>query len=99
MLTLLVTQSQDSTSQDELVPLLEVTDVYFLAGYYGLMEVLVDEIKRLTNGCSLHARAASPFGFFVDPLDRSKLVELPAAACSAQVHRPRRVRRSSVSSF
>ncbi|CAK9071454.1 Uncharacterized protein SCF082_LOCUS35365, partial [Durusdinium trenchii] len=29
-----------------------VTDVYFLAGYYGLMEVLVDEIKRLTtNGC------------------------------------------------
>ena len=30
----------------------EVTDVYFLAGYYGLMEVLVDEIKRLTtNGC------------------------------------------------
>ncbi|CAE7514413.1 unnamed protein product [Symbiodinium pilosum] len=29
-----------------------VTDVYFLAGYYGLMEVLVDEIKRLTNGCA-----------------------------------------------
>lgn len=26
-----------------------VTDVYFLAGYYGLMEVLVDEIKRLTT--------------------------------------------------
>mmetsp|Transcript_28080 Transcript_28080/g.51300 ORF Transcript_28080/g.51300 Transcript_28080/m.51300 type:complete len:782 (+) Transcript_28080:51-2396(+) len=24
-----------------------VTDVYFLAGYYGLMEVVVDEIKRL----------------------------------------------------
>ena len=33
----------------------EVTDVYFLAGYYGLMEVLVDEIKRLTSGCNLHA--------------------------------------------
>jgi len=29
-----------------------VTDVYFLAGYYGLMEVLVDEIKRLTDGCA-----------------------------------------------
>eukprot|EP00435_Cladocopium_sp_Y103_P036004 s809_g9.t1 len=29
-----------------------VTDVYFLAGYYGLMEVMVDEIKRLTNGCA-----------------------------------------------
>eukprot|EP00439_Symbiodinium_sp_Y106_P067565 s322_g11.t1 len=29
-----------------------VTDVYFLAGYYGLMEVLVDEIKRLTSGCA-----------------------------------------------
>eukprot|EP00440_Ansanella_granifera_P054980 gb/GFBE01059601.1/.p1 GENE.gb/GFBE01059601.1/~~gb/GFBE01059601.1/.p1 ORF type:complete len:632 (+),score=149.44 gb/GFBE01059601.1/:1-1896(+) len=29
-----------------------VTDVYFLAGYYGLMEVVVDEIKRLTNGCA-----------------------------------------------
>lgn len=28
----------------------KVTDVYFLAGYYGLMEVLVDEIKRLTDG-------------------------------------------------
>lgn len=27
-----------------------VTDIYFLAGYYGLMEVIVDEIKRLTNG-------------------------------------------------
>merc|ERR1719221_1313073 len=26
-----------------------VTDVYFLAGYYGLMEVVVDEIKRLTH--------------------------------------------------
>lgn len=25
-----------------------VTDVYFLAGYYGLMEVTVDEVKRLT---------------------------------------------------
>jgi len=25
-----------------------VTDVYFLAGYYGLMEVVVDEIKRLS---------------------------------------------------
>merc|ERR1712048_1312232 len=25
-----------------------VTDIYFLAGYYGLMEVVVDEIKRLT---------------------------------------------------
>ena len=31
--------------------MLQVTDVYFLAGYFGLMEVLVDEIKRLTNGC------------------------------------------------
>jgi len=29
-----------------------VTDVYFLAGYYGLMDVVVDEIKRLTNGCA-----------------------------------------------
>ncbi|CAJ1338539.1 unnamed protein product [Effrenium voratum] len=29
-----------------------VTDVYFLAGYYGIMEVLVDEIKRLTDGCA-----------------------------------------------
>jgi len=29
-----------------------VTDVYFLAGYYGLMEVVVDEIKRLTHGCA-----------------------------------------------
>ncbi|CAE8640506.1 unnamed protein product, partial [Polarella glacialis] len=28
-----------------------VTDVYFLAGYYGLMEVVVDEIKRLTHHC------------------------------------------------
>merc|ERR1719384_82440 len=27
-----------------------VTDIYFLAGYYGLMEVIVDEIKRLTPG-------------------------------------------------
>mmetsp|Transcript_61915 Transcript_61915/g.133155 ORF Transcript_61915/g.133155 Transcript_61915/m.133155 type:complete len:639 (-) Transcript_61915:88-2004(-) len=26
-----------------------VTDVYFLAGYYGLMEVVVDEIKRMTH--------------------------------------------------
>ena len=25
-----------------------VTDVYFLAGYFGLMEVVVDEIQRLT---------------------------------------------------
>lgn len=25
-----------------------VTDIYFLAGYYGLMECIVDEIKRLT---------------------------------------------------
>mmetsp|Transcript_102000 Transcript_102000/g.283872 ORF Transcript_102000/g.283872 Transcript_102000/m.283872 type:complete len:626 (-) Transcript_102000:191-2068(-) len=25
-----------------------VTDIYFLAGYYDLMEVLVDEVKRLT---------------------------------------------------
>ncbi len=32
---------------------LKVTEVYFLAGYYGLMEVLVDEIKRLTDGCHL----------------------------------------------
>lgn len=29
-----------------------VTDVYFLAGYYGLMEVVVDEIKRLSPGCA-----------------------------------------------
>merc|ERR1719188_214199 len=29
-----------------------VTDVYFLAGYYGLMEVVVDEIKRLTRQCA-----------------------------------------------
>lgn len=29
-----------------------VTDVYFLAGYYGLMEVVVDEIKRLTYQCA-----------------------------------------------
>eukprot|EP00933_Yihiella_yeosuensis_P058411 TRINITY_DN5887_c0_g5_i1.p1 TRINITY_DN5887_c0_g5~~TRINITY_DN5887_c0_g5_i1.p1 ORF type:complete len:627 (+),score=105.47 TRINITY_DN5887_c0_g5_i1:85-1965(+) len=29
-----------------------VTDVYFLAGYYGLMEVVVDEIKRLTHHCA-----------------------------------------------
>jgi len=29
-----------------------VTDVYFLAGYYGLMEVLVDEIKRLSPQCA-----------------------------------------------
>jgi len=29
-----------------------VTDVYFLAGYYGLMEVVVDEVKRLTRGCA-----------------------------------------------
>jgi hypothetical protein len=26
-----------------------VTDIYFLAGYYGLMEVVVDDIKRLTR--------------------------------------------------
>jgi len=26
-----------------------VTDVYFLAGYYGLMEVIVDEVKRLSH--------------------------------------------------
>mmetsp|Transcript_29692 Transcript_29692/g.67222 ORF Transcript_29692/g.67222 Transcript_29692/m.67222 type:complete len:627 (+) Transcript_29692:89-1969(+) len=26
-----------------------VTDVYFLAGYFGLMEVLVDEVKRLSH--------------------------------------------------
>jgi hypothetical protein len=25
-----------------------VTDIYFLAGYFGLMEVVVDEVKRLT---------------------------------------------------
>merc|ERR1712154_210772 len=29
-----------------------VTDVYFLAGYYGLMDVIVDEIKRITPGCA-----------------------------------------------
>mmetsp|Transcript_27829 Transcript_27829/g.78788 ORF Transcript_27829/g.78788 Transcript_27829/m.78788 type:complete len:674 (-) Transcript_27829:112-2133(-) len=29
-----------------------VTDVYFLAGYYGLMECVVDEIKRLTEGAA-----------------------------------------------
>lgn len=29
-----------------------VTDVYFLAGYYGLMEVVVDEIKRLSHHCA-----------------------------------------------
>merc|ERR1719471_185562 len=28
-----------------------VTDVYFLAGYYGLMEVVVDSIKRVTHHC------------------------------------------------
>merc|ERR1712087_657334 len=27
-----------------------VTDIYFLAGYYGLMEVVEDEIHRLTPG-------------------------------------------------
>jgi len=27
-----------------------VTDVYFLAGYYGLMEVIVDGVKRLSKG-------------------------------------------------
>merc|ERR1719221_840653 len=26
-----------------------VTDIYFLAGYYGLMEVVVDQVKRLTH--------------------------------------------------
>mmetsp|Transcript_34393 Transcript_34393/g.79874 ORF Transcript_34393/g.79874 Transcript_34393/m.79874 type:complete len:625 (-) Transcript_34393:137-2011(-) len=29
-----------------------VTDVYFLAGYYGLMEVMVDEIKRCSHHCA-----------------------------------------------
>merc|ERR1719353_2252181 len=29
-----------------------VTDIYFLAGYYGLMEVIVDEIKRLSRHCA-----------------------------------------------
>mmetsp|Transcript_25192 Transcript_25192/g.63972 ORF Transcript_25192/g.63972 Transcript_25192/m.63972 type:complete len:626 (-) Transcript_25192:73-1950(-) len=29
-----------------------VTDVYFLAGYYDLMEVVVDEIKRVTPFCA-----------------------------------------------
>lgn len=29
-----------------------VTDIYFLAGYYGLMEVVVDEIKRLSYHCA-----------------------------------------------
>lgn len=29
-----------------------VTDIYFLAGYYGLMEVLVDEISRLSYHCA-----------------------------------------------
>mmetsp|Transcript_64778 Transcript_64778/g.163076 ORF Transcript_64778/g.163076 Transcript_64778/m.163076 type:complete len:647 (-) Transcript_64778:49-1989(-) len=29
-----------------------VTDIYFLAGYYGLMEVVVDEVKRLTHHCA-----------------------------------------------
>ena len=33
-----------------------MTDVYFLAGYFGLMEVVVDEIKRLTY---LKARSAA----------------------------------------
>lgn len=28
-----------------------VTDIYFLAGYYGLMEVVVDEIKRVSHHC------------------------------------------------
>lgn len=27
-----------------------VTDIYFLAAYYGIMEIVVDEIKRLTPG-------------------------------------------------
>lgn len=26
-----------------------VTDIYFLAGYYGLMQVIVDEVKRLSH--------------------------------------------------
>jgi len=29
-----------------------VTDIYFLAAYYGLMEVVEDEIKRLTHLCA-----------------------------------------------
>jgi len=29
-----------------------VTDIYFLAAYYGIMEVIVDEIKRLTHHCA-----------------------------------------------
>jgi hypothetical protein len=28
-----------------------VTDIYFLAGYYGLMECVVDEVKRLSHMC------------------------------------------------
>merc|ERR1740138_1674200 len=28
-----------------------VTDVYFLAGYYKIMEVVVDEVKRLSYRC------------------------------------------------
>lgn len=32
-----------------------VTDIYFLAGYYGLMEVTVDEIKRCSRG-AVHTR-------------------------------------------
>mmetsp|Transcript_44761 Transcript_44761/g.100500 ORF Transcript_44761/g.100500 Transcript_44761/m.100500 type:complete len:656 (-) Transcript_44761:62-2029(-) len=38
-----------------------VTDIYFLAGYFGLMEVIVDEIKRLTHQC-VHTKNGSKLG-------------------------------------
>ena len=34
--------------------------MYFLAGYYGIMEVLVDEIKRLTDGCASMSFSGNP---------------------------------------
>mmetsp|Transcript_14804 Transcript_14804/g.34893 ORF Transcript_14804/g.34893 Transcript_14804/m.34893 type:complete len:656 (-) Transcript_14804:80-2047(-) len=44
------TDAKHSFAQINSKTVFGVTDVYFLAGYYGLMEVIVDGVKRLSKG-------------------------------------------------
>lgn len=46
-----VTDARRSYCRIEQGTMFGVTDVYFLAGYYGIMDVVVGEVKRLSHHC------------------------------------------------